>query len=489
MIINNKTARRDFNTDPSPQNRRAPKPKALHRPARTQLAAWVRAAFLPLTVTALAIFCAPCKVGLSAPAELSVFTLNFGSVTVGTSSAAQTVVLTNSSDIALRIARVAVGGVNASDFAMANYCGSSVAAKGRCNISITFTPSGTGARSAVLVILDNDGSQTLILQGKGVVPSIELSSRTVSFGNQPLGTTSAPQTLLVRNVGSGMLKIIGVSITGANASNFAVNNGCGGSVASGKTCTFRVSFTPSADGIRTAAIVISDNSPGNPQTVSLFGTGTGSGAGSGTGTGSGGGTKAGAGTGNPSLSGVGLSPSDISFGSQPIATTSAAQTITLSNGSSTALGITSLGISGADPGDFAEIADTCGSSVAAGGACTIGVAFSPSVAGQRSATLSITDTASSSPQVASLTGTGTHDVILSWGASPSIGISGYNIYRGTSPGGESSTPLNSAPINSNTYVDENVTPGITYYYVLRTVDLAGGESAPSNEADAQVPTS
>jgi predicted phage tail protein len=153
------------------------------------------------------------------------------------------------------------------------------------------------------------------------------------------------------------------------------------------------------------------------------------------------------------------------------------------------LSITSLGISGSNPGDFAEVADTCGTSVAAGDTCTIAVTFAPSGAGQQSATLSITDSGSNSPQVANLTGTGIHDVILSWGASPSIGISGYNIYRGTSPGGESSTPLNSAPVDSNTYVDDSVTPGTTYYYVLRTVNSVGGESAPSNEANAQVPSS
>jgi len=450
----------------------------------------VKAAFLPLTLTALAIFCAPCKVGLSVPVDLSAFTLNFGSVTVGMASAPQTVVLTNNSHTPLRITRVAIAGPNASDFAMSNYCGSSVAAEGRCDISITFTPGAIGAGRAVLIILDNDGSQTLILLGLGVpAPSIELSSLTLSFANQLLGTTSAPQTISVRNVGAGILKISRLSITGANAGNFALSNGCGSSVASGGTCRLRVSFTPSADGVLTAAIAISDNSPGSPQTVSLIGTGIGSGGGSATGTGSGTGTEPGAGTTTPSSSGVSLSPSDVSFGSQPIATTSAAQTITLSNGSSTALSITSLGVSGANPGDFVEIGDTCGSSVAAGGACAIGVTFSPSGAGQLSATLSITDSASSSPQVASLTGTGVHDVILSWGASASIGISGYNIYRGTSPGGEGSMPLNSAPINSNTYVDENVTPGTTYYYVLKTVGSGGGESAPSNEVNAKVPSS
>jgi titin len=127
--------------------------------------------------------------------------------------------------------------------------------------------------------------------------------------------------------------------------------------------------------------------------------------------------------------------------------------------------------------------------VAAGGNCTIGVTFTPSAAGQRVATLSFTDNASGSPQTVSLTGTGSHDVILSWTASSTSGVVGYNVYRGTTSGGESSTPLNAAPINGTGYVDTSVTAGMTYYYVVTSVGSNGVQSAPSNEAKAVVPTS
>jgi hypothetical protein len=187
--------------------------------------------------------------------------------------------------------------------------------------------------------------------------------------------------------------------------------------------------------------------------------------------------------------GVSLSPTTLSFGTQPVATTSAAQTITLSNGGSAAVSISGLTITGANSGDFVEVADTCGSSLAGGGNCTIGVTFTPSATGQRTATLTITDNASGSPQTATFTGTGSRDVILSWGASPSAGIVGYNVYRGTTSGGESSTPLNSTPINGTGYVDTNVTAGMTYYYVVTSVGSNGVQSAPSNETEAVVPTS
>jgi hypothetical protein len=260
------------------------------------------------------------------------------------------------------------------------------------------------------------------------------------------------------------LSITSLAVTGANASDFAQTNTCGSSVAASGKCTISLTFTPTASGSRAASLSITDNASGSPQTVTLSGTGT-------------------------APAGVSLSPTSLSFGSQPNATTSAAQTITLSNGGGAALNITGLAITGADAGDFAEVADTCGSSLAAGGTCTIEVTFTPSASGQRTATLSITDNASGSPQAASFTGTGSPDVILSWGASPSSGVVGYNVYRGTTSGGEISTALNSTPINGTTYVDSNVTAGTTYYYVVKSVGSNGQLSGPSDETEANVPAS
>src|SRR5260370_16006660 len=96
-----------------------------------------------------------------------------------------------------------------------------------------------------------------------------------------------------------------------------------------------------------------------------------------------------------------VSPTSLTFASQTTGTTSAAQTVTLSNTGNAALTITS---SIAASGDFAE-ANTCGSSVAAGANCTIGVTFTPTASGTRTGTLSITDNASGSPQTVIRTGT------------------------------------------------------------------------------------
>ncbi|HXW14776.1 MAG TPA: fibronectin type III domain-containing protein, partial [Terriglobia bacterium] len=101
---------------------------------------------------------------------------------------------------------------------------------------------------------------------------------------------------------------------------------------------------------------------------------------------------------------------------------------------------------------------------------------------------SIADNASGSPQSVALSGSGTHDVMLSWTASTTPGVMGYNVYRGTTSGGESSTPLNSTPISTSTYTDESVTAGTTYYYYVTAIAANGTtQSADSNETDATVP--
>ena len=96
-----------------------------------------------------------------------------------------------------------------------------------------------------------------------------------------------------------------------------------------------------------------------------------------------------------------LNPTNLTFANQNVGSTSAAQNITLSNGGTTALSITSIAASG----DYAQT-NTCGASLAAGANCTISVTFTPTVAGARTGTITVTDNAPGGTQTASLTGTG-----------------------------------------------------------------------------------
>jgi hypothetical protein len=193
-------------------------------------------------------------------------------------------------------------------------------------------------------------------------------------------------------------------------------------------------------------------------------------------------------SGTGTLALAGLSPTSLAFGNQAVDVTSTAQTVTLSNTGNAALSITSLALTGTNASDFAQT-NTCGSSLAGGANCTIAVMFTPSVTGAEAASLSIADNASGSPQTVPLSGAGTHDVILSWTASTTPGVVGYNVYRGTTPGGPYPTQLNSLPINGTTYSDETVQAGQTYYYVVTAVASDGvTQSAYSNQTSATVPS-
>ena len=105
---------------------------------------------------------------------------------------------------------------------------------------------------------------------------------------------------------------------------------------------------------------------------------------------------------------VSLSPASLTFGSQDTGTTSAAQSLTVANTGSASLFINSAAVAGADATDFTAVGDGCsGVTLTAGASCSMSISFSPTLAGTRSATLTLTDNAGNSPQSAPLTGTGT----------------------------------------------------------------------------------
>src|SRR2546429_295562 len=106
---------------------------------------------------------------------------------------------------------------------------------------------------------------------------------------------------------------------------------------------------------------------------------------------------------------MGLAPTSLGLGNQPLATTSAPMTITLTNPGTAALTITSL----ASSGDFAATstgANACPTSpatLAAGANCSINVTFTPTASGARTGTLSVAGNAGGSPQTVTLSGNGT----------------------------------------------------------------------------------
>jgi hypothetical protein len=402
--------------------------------------------------------------GTGAAAGISVApsSLSFGSQAIGSASAAQAVTLRNTGNAALTVSGITISGTSVNDFAQTNNCGSSVAAGASCTINVTFTPTASGSRSASISIADSVSPQSVSLTGTGAAAGISVSPSSLTFGNQAIGNASASQPVTLRNTGNAALTISGITISGVSGNDFAQTNNCGSSVAAGASCTINVAFTPTASGSRSASISIADSI--SPQSVSLAGTGA-SAAGS-----------------------VSLSASGLTFSSASIGVSSPAETVTVTNTGGSAVNISGVSITGSNASDFAQN-NTCAGSLASGSNCTIVLLFTPSAVGQRTATLDVADDASGSPQTVSLTGSGGHNVVLTWTASPSGGIIGYNVYRGTRSGGETTTPMNSTPINGTDFTDENVNAGAEYFYVVTSVTSDGTtESAPSTETNATVPT-
>lgn len=113
------------------------------------------------------------------PPSLSPESLNFGSLTLGTASSTQTVTLTNTAPSPLTLGLIAIGGADSADFIQSNTCGSSVGPGTSCSITVRFTPSETGSRTASLFISANTGSGALrvglagVGVGTGPVPVIQ----------------------------------------------------------------------------------------------------------------------------------------------------------------------------------------------------------------------------------------------------------------------------------------------------------------------------
>lgn len=119
---------------------------------------------------------------------------------------------------------------------------------------------------------------------------------------------------------------------------------------------------------------------------------------------------------------VSLSPTSLAFGNESIGTSSATQSITLSNTGNGTLSIASISLAGASFGDFTE-STTCGTTLAPGGACNINVVFVPTATGTRSASVSIADNGSGSPQAIPVSGTGvsaTTTTTVTSSANPSV---------------------------------------------------------------------
>ena len=320
--------------------------------------------------------------GLTPDVSLSTSVLNFG--TQGATGSGQTVTLTNSGSAALQIDGISIS----SPFAQTNTCPTTpayLAVGASCTFTVTFVPTAQGTSSGSLTITDSVGTQSVTLTGTAVIPVVSPSPASLDFGSQPVNTTSSAQSVVLTNTGNANLNFTGApTLTGVNASDFAISSTtCPATLAAGANCAVSVTFSPSASGTRLAAVSLIDNAPGSPQSIGLSGTGV-------------------------LVPSVTLSTSSFTFGSQLLGTTSAAQVVTVTNSGGATLTFSGVTISTGigTISEFAIAQNTCTTSVAAGGNCTISVTFAPTGLGSQFGTLSISDDAASSPQSVSLSGTG-----------------------------------------------------------------------------------
>jgi hypothetical protein len=318
-----------------------------------------------------------------AVATFSPASLTFASQVLFTSSAPQVVTLTNTGAQALNSIAITVTGADLNDFTQTNTCGSSLAVNASCAINVTFTPTVVGARTASLTVTDSapDSPQSVPLTGTGApfAPAVTLSPTSLKFPSLPLGSTSSVQTVTLTNSGSATLTLDTVAVTGTNASDFIAANKCAGTIPAGSSCSINVTFKPTALGARAASLTLTDNATNSPQTVPLTGTGVATGA------------------------AVLLSPASLAFST--VVNTTSSQTVTITNDGNAALTINSISITGTSSSAFTE-SNSC-TSINAGGNCIVTVRFAPVATGAQSASLTISDTASDSPQNAPLTGQGT----------------------------------------------------------------------------------
>jgi sugar lactone lactonase YvrE len=385
-------------------------------------------------------------------------TLNFGSITVQTTSAGQTVTLSNTGGVPQGISSFGFFGTNTSSFSQTNNCGVSLAAGASCTFSITCTPSATGVLTANLGVNfpSPEPQESVALSCTGTAaaaPQAALTPGVVNFSTIS-GTSSAPTTFTLTNAGNASLAITSVSISGTNASSFMIGaNTCGSSVAASGTCTIAVSFAPASAGSYAASLSVTDAV--GVQTSTLSGTAT-----------------------APAAPMAALTPASASFGSVTSGTTSAAKTFTLTNSGNATLSISGITLAGANASDFAIGSSTCGEALAASGTCSIAITFTPSATGSFSATLSVADNAAGSPQTSALTGTGIVPpdfTVLATPAAQTVasgGVASYSVSV-SSTNGSFTNPVTltamGLPGGTITFSRSSVTPGSSSAQATMTV--------------------
>ena len=206
--------------------------------------------------------------------------ISFGPQPSGTVSAPRRVTLTNHGNGELDVTDLKLDPTDDFDVVSGD-CFRSIDPGGSCSVDVRFSPKTASGdvkaiRTTILTITDNDPStpnQLVSIDGSVPTPVAELSTSSLDFGSQAAGTTSAPQSVTVRNTGTGPLTLGAIQVAGLDPNDFAVSeNGCPGTLNPGQSCQIAMVFAPEkGDGHLSALLTLTDDSPNVTQTVAVHG--------------------------------------------------------------------------------------------------------------------------------------------------------------------------------------------------------------------------
>jgi hypothetical protein len=282
----------------------------------------------------------------SGPVTLAVSpaTVDFGVVTVGSTSGAATVTFTNTGGSAADpVALTAAGAFQIGS----NSCTGVLAVGASCVATVSFMPTMVGAATGTLVLTGGGTSATATLTGTGAgTDGLILMPGFQDFGTVDVGTTSAGTTFTLTNTGQFTSGIATATLGGTNPGDFAIAaSTCTVALAPGAACTVTVTARPMAVGARTANLALTAN-PGGTLTAALSVQGV-----------------------NPPR--LDVSPTMHDFGAVPAGTTSAPRTFTITNSGGTTTGPPVAMITGTGQSAFTVVSSTCTGPLAPGATCSL----------------------------------------------------------------------------------------------------------------------
>ena len=236
-------------------------------------------------------------------------------------------------------------------------------------------------------LLNNTGNAFVAEISPTNPTTVTLFPPAFSFGTIGIGQTSFTEPVTLSNYSGATITVNTISLTGANAGDFAQTNTCGtlpAALANGASCIINVTFSPTAQDLRTATVSVDDTGTGTPHTMSVSGIG--------------------------SVPEISLSKTSIDFGPSSPLNYPTFNSVQITNTGGVPLHISSIQFSGTNASEFTT--SSCIVTLAPGGTCFVSISFIPTAVGARSASMLINSDAAGSPQILPLTGTGVAQVIV-----------------------------------------------------------------------------